>query len=192
MATLDAIPLIGILVVPDRVYFSAGYDPRGHYRRGRFPDPPTGHPQPDGRWGQQVFRVPLVSSKHPQPVDSASGFWNWITTEVMRRPFISLVLTAGLLLAAAVQYFDINTGASGVSQLPDDFRAKKGFQVVREEFGFGLNAPVEIVIDGDINSDLVQGAIQGLMDTLKSDSSSAHPVSRSTAPTIWHCCPCLW
>ena len=125
-------------------------------------------------------------------MDSASGFWNWITTEVMRRPFISLVLTAGLLVAAAVQYFDINTGASGVSQLPDDFRAKKGFQVVREEFGFGLNAPVEIVIDDDINSDLVQGAIQGLMDTLKSDSSSAHPVSKSTAPTIWHCCPCLW
>ena len=89
----------------------------------------------------------------------------------MRRPVISLVLTAGLLLAAAVQYFDINTGTSGVSQLPDDFRAKQGFEVLREEFGFGLNAPVEIVIDGDINSDLVQGAIQGLTDTLKSNSS---------------------
>jgi len=43
----------------------------------------------------------------------------------MRRPVISLVLTAGLLRAAPMQYFDINTVTSGMSELPDDFRAKR-------------------------------------------------------------------
>ena len=166
------IAVIGILVVPDRVYFSVGLGMILVVTTAVVASL-TLLPAILSLMGDGVnrFRVPLVSSKHPRPVDSASGFWNWITTAVMRRPLISLVLTAGLLLAVAVQYFDINTGTSGVSQLPDDFRAKKGFEVLREEFGFGLNAPVEIVIDGDINSDLVQGAIQGLTDTLKSNSS---------------------
>ena len=87
----------------------------------------------------------------------------------MRRPIISLVLAGGLLIAAAVPYFDINTGTSGVSELPDDFRAKQGFEVLRAEFGFGLNAPAEVVIDGDVNSAPVQSAIGNLTASLQAD-----------------------
>ena len=87
----------------------------------------------------------------------------------MRRPVVSLVLTAGLLIAAAVPYFDINTSTSGVSELPDGFRAKQGFLVLQEEFGFGLNAPAEVVIDGRIESASVQEAIQSLTVLLSSD-----------------------
>nr|ABZ09443.1 hypothetical protein ALOHA_HF4000APKG8C21ctg1g31 [uncultured marine microorganism HF4000_APKG8C21] len=87
----------------------------------------------------------------------------------MRRPIISLVLAGGLLIAATVPYFDINTGTSGVSELPDDYRAKQGYEVLRAEFGFGLNAPAEIVIDADIESDAVQGAIAELTASLESD-----------------------
>ena len=89
----------------------------------------------------------------------------------MRRPVVSLVLTAGLLIAATVPYFSINTGTSGVSELPDDFRAKQGFEVLRKEFGFGLNAPVEVVIDADVGSAQVQEAIAKLSATLDSDSA---------------------
>ena len=53
---------------------------------------------------------------------------------------------------AAIPYFSINTGTSGVSSFPDDFTAKQGFVVLQEEFGFSLNAPAEVVIDGNIDS----------------------------------------
>ena len=56
-----------------------------------------------------------------------------------------------------------------MSELPDHFRAKQGFEVLREEFGFGLNAPAEVVIDGDIDSAAVQGAIEKLAASLQSD-----------------------
>ena len=102
-------------------------------------------------------------------VDLQGGFWNRVTYAVIRRPVISLVLAGGLLIAAAVPYFDINTGTSGVSELPDDFRAKQGYEVLRAEFGFGLNAPAEIVIDADIESGAVQEAIAELTASLESD-----------------------
>jgi len=58
----------------------------------------------------------------------------------MRQPVTSLVLAVGILIAAASAsvYFDINTGTSGVSELPSSFRAKQGFEAIRDEFGFGM------------------------------------------------------
>ena len=56
-----------------------------------------------------------------------------------------------------------------MSELPDDYRAKQGYEVLRAEFGFGLNAPTEIVIDADIESDAVQEAIAELTASLESD-----------------------
>ena len=116
------------------------------------------------------FRVPLVHRRRASSADRQGGFWDRITYTVMRRPVISLVLAGGLLAVAAVPYFDINTGTSGVSELPDDFRVKQGFEVLCAEFGFGLNAPAEIVIDADIGSDAVQEAIAELTTSLESDS----------------------
>gem|GEM_PF-1170183 len=35
----------------------------------------------------------------------------------------------------------------GVSSLPDESRSKDGFHALQDDFGFGLDAPVDIVID---------------------------------------------
>ena len=121
------------------------------------------------------FRVPLLNRRKTESHDHEGGFWDRVTYAVMRRPVISLVLAAGLLVAAAVPYFGINTGTSGVSTFPDDFRAKQGFEVLQEEFGFGLNAPAEIVVDGDISSAAVQDAIQGLQAILATDTAFGPP-----------------
>ena len=121
------------------------------------------------------FRIPLVG-RGPSPGNQQSGgFWDRVTSAVMRRPAISLVLAGGLLIAAAVPYFSIHTGDSGVSTFPDDFRAKQGFLALQEEFGFGLNAPAEVVIDGRIETSEVQEGIRRLQATLSSDSAFGSP-----------------
>ena len=83
---------------------------------------------------------------------------------------MSLILAAGLLIATSIPHFSINTGTSGVSELPDHFRAKQGLEVLQEEVGFGLNTPAGIVLDGDVNSDVGKGAIEILAASLQSDS----------------------
>ena len=66
------------------------------------------------------------------------------------------------MLAAGYSYLDIETGTSGVSSLPDGFRSKEGFDALQTDFGFGLDAPADIVMDGDLQSPEVLGAIDAL------------------------------
>ena len=88
----------------------------------------------------------------------------------MRVPVLSLIISVGILVAASVSYFDINTGSSGVSTLPKGFRAIQGFVALQEEFGFGGNNPVEIVIVGDnVSSAAVQEAVERLQASLDAD-----------------------
>ena len=97
-------------------------------------------------------------------------YWDRFARIVMRFPVISLIAGVGLLVAASISYFDINTGSSGVSTFPDDFRAKQGFEVLQQDFGFGLDAPAEIVITAtDVRAAPIQEAIQKLTSTLTSD-----------------------
>ena len=161
--------VLGVLVVPDRVFFSVGLGMITVVTVAVIATL-TLLPAVLSLMGDRVnrFRVPLVHRLRASSASPERGFWYRVTYAVMGRPVISLVVGAGFLIAAAVPYFDINTGTSGVSEFPDHFRAKKGFEVIQEEFGFGLNAPAEVVIDGDF--DLVQGPIGKLVTSLQSDA----------------------
>ncbi len=110
-----------------------------------------------------AIRIPLLQRrKVGQPAKASGGFWDWMARAVMRRPVVSVVLSAGLLVAAAVPGFDINLGATGVSALPDSLRSKEAFIVLQEEFGFGQALPAVVVIDGRTDSESVEAAIKRL------------------------------
>ena len=127
------------------------------------------------------LKLPYIGRKLSRPIDdeNAGGFWNWVTRTVMARPVISLVLTVGVLLAAAVPAFDLNTGFNGVEAMPEGSKAKEAFLLLEEQFSFGLVSPLEIVVDGDINSEEVQTAIESLNRSMTQDPSFAgEPVVR--------------
>jgi uncharacterized membrane protein YdfJ with MMPL/SSD domain len=88
-----------------------------------------------------------------------SPFWNRIVAFVMRRPVASLAVAAGLMLAAAIPVFGLETGSSGISTLPDRFASKQGFELLNQEFPGQTTDPVLIVVDGDADSPQVQAAV---------------------------------
>ena len=98
------------------------------------------------------------------------GVWDKISQGVMRQPVISLIVAGGLLVAALVPFFDINTGSAGVSAMPDGIESKEGFLILDEKFSAGEATPAEIVIDGDIDSQPVQSGIERLRAALEDDS----------------------
>jgi putative drug exporter of the RND superfamily len=97
-------------------------------------------------------------------------FWDRITSTVMRRPVVSLLVAAGTLLVAALPYFSINEGFSGVSTLPDEAESKQAFLILEREFSGGLGSPVEIVIDGHITPS-VTPSIEHMKAALAADPS---------------------
>jgi putative drug exporter of the RND superfamily len=122
-----------------------------------------------GLLGDRVNSIRVFRRKGDLGSETSHRFWNGITRRVMARPVISLVLGAGILIAASLSYFNINTGFAGVSTLPEDTRSRRGFEILSQEFSGGMNSPVEIVVDGDVNSPEVQGAIEDLQAELAGD-----------------------
>jgi len=121
------------------------------------------------------LRVPLLRLGSNAPDASRGGLWDRVARGVMKRPVLSLVVSSGLLLAAAAFYLDIDIGSSGVSTLPDRLQAKQAFLLLDREFSVGLVEPAEIAIDGDIGSPEVQAAVGKLTEELAGDAAFGSP-----------------
>src|SRR5439155_1359940 len=81
-----------------------------------------------------TLRVPILGRSLGR-ADSLEGrFWRRIVDGVLRRPALSLVLAAGLMIAAAVPVLGLHIGASGVSTLPDNLPSKQGYIALQSEF----------------------------------------------------------
>ena len=123
--------------------------------------------------GDRVNRLRIPFIQHVQETydeERPGGFWDRIARTVMAHPLVSAAAAVALLVAAAIPYFDINLGTSGVSTLPDNFQSKQGFLVLEEKFAGGTVNPAEVVIDGDVNSPAVKNAMTKLEGIVKSDS----------------------
>jgi putative drug exporter of the RND superfamily len=122
-----------------------------------------------GLLGDRVNALRVFRRRADLGSEQSHRFWNAVTRRVMGRPVVSLVLGAGILIAASLSYFDINTGFSGVSTLPPESRSKQAFELLSRDFSGGLSSPLEVVVDGDINSPEVQNAVEDMQGAIASD-----------------------
>ena len=99
------------------------------------------------------------------------GFWGRTTRLVMARPVVSLALGAGLLLVAAIPYFDLNRGHAGIETLPAS-DVKSAFEMLNRDFGVGRLAPIEFVVNGT-RGPAVDGGIAKLAEALRVDGDYA-------------------
>lgn len=121
-----------------------------------------------------ALRLPFVQRRL---TGGAEGrFWAAIARAVMRRPVLSLLLSAGVLLAATVPAFQLQTGTAGVSTLPPDLPSRQAFDVLDREFEAGRIAPVEVVVDGEAGSAEVEAAIERLETALAGEPSFGEAV----------------
>jgi putative drug exporter of the RND superfamily len=74
------------------------------------------------------------------------GFWGRVTKVVMIRPVLSVVLAAGVLIALAVPYTQLQRGSSGAESLPPG-DARTAYRLLATEFGGSQLPPLDIVID---------------------------------------------
>ncbi len=101
--------------------------------------------------GDRIERGRLVPRRFARSADR-SGMWGKTVRQVMKRPVVSFVLAAGLLIAASIPYWGINTGASGVETLPPNIEARQAFETLEKQFNVGAIAPARIPIAGDTTS----------------------------------------
>ena len=111
------------------------------------------------------------------------GFWVAVTRVVTRYPIVSILLIGVPLIVLTYFYFGIKTGLNDVNTFPDSSETKAAFTVLEEEFSVGevtpagVLSPAEIVIDGDIDSTEVRGAMVRLLTSLREDPAFPVPPS---------------
>ena len=120
-----------------------------------------------------------ISIKFLTPKDDKStdegGFWNTITLAVMAKPLTSMALAFVFLASLSYFYFDLEKGTSGLSALPEDEPMRVGFEILNDKYGFGLDAPANIVIDADVSSPEISKAIDLLEQQMIDDDSFLEP-----------------
>ena len=135
--------LIGMLLVPSNVFLAIGFGAIFVVIAAVLASM-TLLPAILSLMGDRINKFPIPGIGIGQAsVDETrpGGFWDKISRGVMRQPLISLIVAGGLLIAALVPFFDINTGTAGVSTMPDGIESKAGFLLLDEKFSAGEATP---------------------------------------------------
>jgi putative drug exporter of the RND superfamily len=98
-------------------------------------------------------------------------FWDRVARAVMHRPVRGLVVGTGVLVLLASPALGLHTGFSGIDALPEATRARTAFEVLTTDFAGVLSDPVQVVVDGDVESPPVRNAIDELEQRVERDST---------------------
>lgn len=116
------------------------------------------------------FALPWVSRRGDGDADR--GFWAGTARLVMSRPWVSMIGTAGLLIALSIPYFGIHLGNSGASSFPHRTDAYRAFDILNRDFSVGQSIPTEIVVSApDVKTPAVAQAIERMQTALRADST---------------------
>jgi len=174
--------LMGLLIVPDSLFFSLGMGAILVVLVSLVMTM-TLLPAVLSLLGDRVNkgRLPLIGYSRGD-ADHRSSVWTKVAHAVMRRPVISAATSAGLLLVLASFILTIDLGSSGVSTLPADQPSVEAYTYFKSSFEGGDIEPAKIVIDaGDVTSDEVQAAVDGLLADIEADGTFGAPTIE-TAP----------
>lgn len=124
-------------------------------------------------------KVPFASRDHYRR--GGGRFWHRLTRIVTARPILSVVMTVGILLAAAAPYLTIDTGQNFIDSLPMDSPSRYAFETLNTEFETGA-VTTPIVIDADASDPVVMEAAERLRSLLLLDPAYGE-VNTSVAPS---------
>jgi RND superfamily putative drug exporter len=91
-------------------------------------------------------------STHPERRAARGTFWERWTTAVTRRPLVSAVAAATVMLALAIPALSMVWGNGALRQFPKDNPTRVGAELAAKTMGPGASAPVQIVADFDRGS----------------------------------------
>jgi uncharacterized membrane protein YdfJ with MMPL/SSD domain len=114
-------------------------------------------------------RIPFIGRRRRPAGDSR--FWTALTNRVTRRPWLSIALAGGVLVALATPALNMKTVISGVDDLPQDLAVIKTYHTVKEAFPSEGVTTIVVVEAADVKSGETATAITALQDEVKKSDS---------------------
>jgi RND superfamily putative drug exporter len=92
--------------------------------------------------GVNRLRIPILGRERPE----GSGLWATVVRAVMRRPVISFIASAGLLLVLAVPVLRFHLGQADFSSFPDTLDAVQAVNLLNEKYPTGSGLELDVVV----------------------------------------------
>ena len=111
-----------------------------------------------------ALRRPLAA-RRVKPMNETSAYrWSRV---VQRRPWVSVIVGTGVLLALALPVLDLRLGFADEGNYPADTTTKRAYDLLAEGFGPGFNGPLTLVAAIDTPEQLAaaQSVSQALAST---------------------------
>jgi len=106
-------------------------------------------------------RVPLLGRVKARI--ARVGLWSRVVDRVLRRPLISALVSAGLLVALAVPALEMKTEIPGIESLPRDLAVMQTYDRIQEAFP-SESVPQAVVVEAD---DVTSGPVASAIDELE-------------------------
>jgi uncharacterized membrane protein YdfJ with MMPL/SSD domain len=128
------------------------------------------------RLGDRVnkARIPLL---HRLQRPGGGRGWSWILDRVLRRPVVSVVVSAGILVALALPALGMKTVVPGAEAFPKDLQAVQVYDRLQESFPGEADPAVVVVKAPSIDDPQVDAAIDDLRDRALASGQVHKPVT---------------
>ena len=121
-------------------------------------------------------RIPLLGRLRRSSAGE-SRVWGAILDRVLRRPLVSAVMSAGLLVALAAPAVGLHTSLPGASSLPQDLPIMQTYERIQQAFPGGPLPAVVAVGADDVTDRDVQAGIASIRDAALATGLMQDPVS---------------
>ena len=117
------------------------------------------------------FRLPFLG----RPREEGSGIWGTIVRATMRRPVLSFVVSAGILLALASPVLRLHIGQGDFSSFPDSIDGVQAVNLMNERWPQGSTLQLQVAVT-KADEQATRDAIDRLSDELLARDGLSGPV----------------
>jgi uncharacterized membrane protein YdfJ with MMPL/SSD domain len=145
------------------------------------------------RLGDRVNKVRIPLLHRLQRPGGGRG-WSWILDRVLRRPVLSVVVSAGILVALALPALGMKTVVPGAEAFPKDLQAVQVYDKLQQSFPGEADPALVVVKAPSIDDPQVDAAIENLQaralasgqvnEPITVDVNEARTVARIELPIV--------
>jgi len=124
-------------------------------------------------------RVPFLK---PEKRTGEPRAWSWVLDRVLKRPLVSVVAAASVLVVLAIPVFHIHTADTGVDGLPRSIEVMQTYDRMQAAFP-GEQFTADLVVEGDnLDRSQIQAAAQELRQVARDSAQFNEPVTVDMSP----------
>ncbi|QEC47653.1 MMPL family transporter [Baekduia soli] len=138
-----------------------------------------------GRWlerGRIPFLGKRMAAARTRDIDSGGRAWNAVLNAVLRRPWLSAVAAATVLLVMALPVLHMHTADSGTDAIPRDQPVMKVYDRMQAAFPGGEIPAVVVLKAADVTSPRITAAVRQLEADALATGKVKAPIDTTVSP----------